>query len=183
MTFVPGYDQDVFISCAHADNEPFLDEPTGWVATFVRLLRNELAQKVGRADGFELWFDAISLRGNHNVTPELTAILRRAATFVAILSPPYAASRWCRDEAAEEGDPGAQDVLVKDDAKALPLYRQAAGGGYAPAFSEVGRAYWDGAAGYALEAAVACARRGSLARAVAAVRIAHQAADWRPKAS
>ena len=46
--------------------------------------------------------------------------------------------------AAEEGDPGAQDVLVKDDAKALPLYRQAAGGGYAPAFSEVGRAYWDG---------------------------------------
>ena len=70
--------------------------------------------------------------------------------------------------AAEEGDPGAQDVLVKDDAKALPLYRQAAGGGYAPAFSEVGRAYWDGAAGYALEAAVACARRGSLARAVAA---------------
>jgi dipeptidyl aminopeptidase/acylaminoacyl peptidase len=40
------------------------------------------------------------------------------------------------------------------------------------------------AAGYVTEVAIACARRGSLARALppaAAVRIAHQAADWRPK--
>jgi hypothetical protein len=35
MTFVSGYDQDVFISYAHVDNEPFFDEPTGWVATFL----------------------------------------------------------------------------------------------------------------------------------------------------
>jgi hypothetical protein len=99
MTFVPGYDQDVFISYAHVDNEPFFDAPTGWVATFVRILKNELAQKVGRADRFELWFDNNNLRGNHSVTPEITAKLRRAATFVAILSPSYAASQWCRDEA------------------------------------------------------------------------------------
>jgi hypothetical protein len=104
MTFVSGYDQDVFISYAHVDNEPFFDAtkadgPTGWVATFFRLLKIELAQKLGRAEDFTVWFDAINLRGNHSVTPEITTKLGRAATFVAILSPPYAASRWCRDEA------------------------------------------------------------------------------------
>jgi hypothetical protein len=65
----------------------------------LRYLKKELAQKVGRAGDFTVWFDTINLRGNHNLTPEITAQLRGAATFVAILSPPYGASRWCRDEA------------------------------------------------------------------------------------
>jgi TPR repeat protein len=155
--------------------------------------------------------------------------------------------------AAAKGDPGAQDFLgdlykygsdkiVKDNAKALLLYRQAAAAGYAPAFSDVASLYWDGmgtgidrteairwlnrgidrgdpysrqrlaelyeignqlpkdleralfhfaiaarlfeAVGDESGAAVACARRGSLARALPpedAVRIAHQVADWRPR--
>jgi hypothetical protein len=112
MAFVPGYDQDVFISYAHVDNQPFFDaeESAGWVATFVRLLKNELAQKLGRAEDFTVWFDAINLRGNHSVTPEITTKLGRAATFVAIFSPPYAASRWCRDEARLFAQHFADDV-------------------------------------------------------------------------
>jgi len=73
----------------------------------LRYLKKELAQKVGRAGDFTVWFDTINLRGNHNLTPEITAQLRGAATFVAILSPPYAASRWCRDEAAHCTDRSA----------------------------------------------------------------------------
>jgi len=104
MVFVPGYDQDVFISYAHVDDEPFFDavrpdQSAGWVTTFVRLLTNELAQKIGRKEKFTVWFDTISLRGNHALTGEITAKLERAANFVAILSPPYLASQWCRDEA------------------------------------------------------------------------------------
>jgi hypothetical protein len=104
MAFVPGFEQDVFISYAHVDDEALLestepDKSAGWVATFVRLLKNELAQKVGRAEGFTVWFDTINLRGNHSVTAEIEGKLGRAATFVAILSPPYLASRWCQDEA------------------------------------------------------------------------------------
>jgi TIR domain len=104
MAFVPNYDQDVFISYAHVDNEPYFDaekpdQSSGWVTTFVRLLTNELAQKVGRKEKFTVWFDAINLRGNHALTAEIKAKLERAANFVAILSPPYLASQWCRDEA------------------------------------------------------------------------------------
>jgi hypothetical protein len=104
MAFVPGYEQDVFISYAHVDDEPFFDaagpdQSVGWVSRFVRLLKNELAQKVGRADGFTVWFDSHNLRGNHTLNEEIAAKLDRAANFVAILSPSYVASRWCQDEA------------------------------------------------------------------------------------
>ena len=104
MAFVPGYDQDVFISYAHVDDEPLVaaswaDQSAGWVATFVRLLKNERAQKIGRSENFAVWFDQINLRGNHSITPEITTKLERTATFVGISSVPYGASQWCRDEA------------------------------------------------------------------------------------
>jgi len=159
--------------------------------------------------------------------------------------------------AAEKSYPSAEDTLgdlyrglyrgaievAKDDAQALLLYRQAAEGGYAPAFSDEGGLFWDGigtrvdraeavrwfergadqgdpfshrrlaelyeigdqrtqdleralfhhaieaklfeGAGDTPDAAAARARRGSLARALPpeiAVRIAREAAAWRPKA-
>jgi hypothetical protein len=104
MAFVPGFEQDVFISYAHVDDEPFLDaagpdQSAGWVTRFVRLLKNEPAQKVGRAEGFTVWFDSHNLRGNHTLNEEIATKLDRAANFVAILSPSYVASRWCQDEA------------------------------------------------------------------------------------
>jgi hypothetical protein len=104
MAFVPRFEQDVFISYAHVDDELFFDsagpdQSMGWVTRFVRLLKNELAQKIGRAEGFSVWFDSHNLRGNHTLNEEIAAKLSRAANFVAILSPSYVASRWCQDEA------------------------------------------------------------------------------------
>ena len=104
MAFVPGYEQDVFISYAHVDDEPFFDaagsdQSVGWVTRFVRLLKSELAQKIGRPEGFSVWFDSHNLRGNQTLNEEIAAKLDRAANFVAILSPSYVASRWCQDEA------------------------------------------------------------------------------------
>jgi hypothetical protein len=105
MAFVPGHDDDIFVSYPHVDDQPLLDDtkgreqPVGWVATFVTLLSKLLAQKFGRAEAFSVWFDANNLRGNHTVTDEIAARVRRAALFVAILSPGYIASKWCQDEA------------------------------------------------------------------------------------
>ena len=104
MAFVPGYEQDVFISYAHVDDVPFFggadpDQSAGWVTRLVRHLENFLAQQIGRAEGFRVWKDNYNLRGNDALTPEIAAELRRAATFIAILSPGYLASAWCQDEA------------------------------------------------------------------------------------
>jgi hypothetical protein len=104
MAFVPGYTHDVFVSYAHVDDRPFVETerwqpPMGWVTTLVRHLKNELSQKIGRDEAFSLWFDSQKLQGHHTLTDEIKSQLQRSAVFVAVQSPGYLASNWCRDEA------------------------------------------------------------------------------------
>lgn len=105
MGFVPGYEHDVFVSYAHVDDLPFVEMVTGqersagWVSTLVRHLKNELAQKIGRAEAVSVWFDSHNLRGNHSLIDEIGTRLERSAILVAVLSSGYAASEWCQQEA------------------------------------------------------------------------------------
>jgi hypothetical protein len=103
MVFVPGYRQDIFVSYAHVDDRPFdvtgPDHASGWVTTLVRHLENYLAQEIGRTEAFNIWKDKYNLHGNDTPTAEIAAVLESAAIFIAILSPSYLASTWCRDEA------------------------------------------------------------------------------------
>ena len=100
MAFIPGYNHDIFVSYAHVDNDPFgREQPEGWVATLVRLLKKLLDQRFGRPDHCSVWFDTNNLRGNDTVTDEVAARVQRAALFIAILSPGFIKSRWCQDEA------------------------------------------------------------------------------------
>jgi hypothetical protein len=104
MAFVPGYEQDIFVSYARVDDQPYLESaprlelPAGWVGKLVRQLENELGQKIGRGDACKVWFDNHSLRSNHALTDEIAAQLERSATFVAVVSPGYLAAAWCLDE-------------------------------------------------------------------------------------
>jgi hypothetical protein len=125
MAFVPEYEHDIFVSYAHVDDQSFIDAATGqerssgWVATLVRHLKNELAQKVGRADAVSIWFDAHNLRGNHPLNDEIAARLERTALLIAILSPGYIASDWCQQEArlfASAGDDRGRRVFVVEKA-------------------------------------------------------------------
>lgn len=105
MAFVPGFDHDIFISYAHVNDRPYLEtmvgreRSTGWVSTLFRLLKNALAETIGRDDAFTIWFDNVSLRGNHRLTDEIAEKLEHSANLLAVLSPGYAASQWCKDEA------------------------------------------------------------------------------------
>ena len=105
MVFVPGYEHDVFVSYAHVNDLPpraqpqFATEPgPGWVAMLVWHLTSELAQKIGRLEAFHIWFDQKDLRGNYHLTDEIADELKRSATLVAVRSPGYLASVWCKDE-------------------------------------------------------------------------------------
>jgi hypothetical protein len=123
MSFIPGYEHDVFISYAHVDDRPFiasagLESSPGWVSTLVHHLKNEVAQKIGRSDTVSVWFDSHNLRGNHKLTDEIAARLERVAIFVAVLSPGYVASQWCQDEARLfarwcSGDPGRRLFVIE----------------------------------------------------------------------
>ena len=97
------FQNDIFISYAHVDDRAFdatgPDQSCGWVATLVRHLENYLAQEVGRTEGFTVWKDKYNLHGNDILTTEIITKLQHTAVFIAILSPAYPASTWCRDEA------------------------------------------------------------------------------------
>jgi hypothetical protein len=123
MAFIPEYEHDIFVSYAHVDDQQFIDATTdqerssGWVATLVRHLKNELAQKVGRADAVSIWLDAHNLRGHHSLDDEIATRIERTALLVAILSPGYVASDWCCQEARlfanAGGDRGRRVFVVE----------------------------------------------------------------------
>src|SRR5690606_35742987 len=64
MAFVHGFENDVFISYAHADNE--VDAlGDAWVHQLQQNLRIALKQRLGRGDELNVYFDARRLQGNH----------------------------------------------------------------------------------------------------------------------
>jgi hypothetical protein len=67
-TYLSNYQQDIFVSYAHVDNQPFAGADKGWVTTLIKDLKNLLARKLGRLDAYSLWLDD-ELRGNTAVTP------------------------------------------------------------------------------------------------------------------
>ena len=66
MAFVPGYENDVFISYAHADNEVDMFGDA-WVDKLAKYLGIALKQRLGRADEVRIFFDSKRLRANHRV--------------------------------------------------------------------------------------------------------------------
>ena len=108
MAFVHGFENDVFISYAHADNE--VDAlGDAWVQQLQQNLRIALKQRLGRGDELAIYFDAGRLQGNHPLDEILDSV-RKSAVFLAVGSPSYVNRQWTRDElaafAAASDDPG-----------------------------------------------------------------------------
>ncbi|MGH8544568.1 MAG: toll/interleukin-1 receptor domain-containing protein [Gammaproteobacteria bacterium] len=97
MAFVQDFQNDIFVSYAHVDDDPLPGADRGWVSTFVGCLRIYLAQKLGRSDAFSLWMDH-ELLGSQPITRQLIDRIQNSATLIVVLSPGYAASSWCKRE-------------------------------------------------------------------------------------
>src|ERR1051326_1623375 len=98
MAYVREFKNDVFVSYAHADNQP---NPFGdrWVNEFVKNLETELRRRLGGTEDLRIFFDSRSLRGNDHLQV-LLENARSSAVFVAIVSPSYVARTWTQDELA-----------------------------------------------------------------------------------
>jgi hypothetical protein len=97
MAYLPQFEEDIFVSYAHVDDEAVSGSGQGWVTEFVKCLKAELARKLGRSDAYALWVDH-DLRHSQPVTPQILERVRRSAMLVLIMSPGYIASDWCRQE-------------------------------------------------------------------------------------
>jgi len=92
-----GYDHDFFVSYASVDDEPMPAAERGWVGTLIKILTSGsgLAGKLGRREAFTWWIDEQHLRGNHEVDEHIPDQVKRSALLLVVLSPGYAASKFC----------------------------------------------------------------------------------------
>lgn len=87
--FVPGFENDLFISYAHADDP-------AWIAVFEKSLGEEVARRLGL--GVSVWQDARRLRAGMNWQTEIESGVQRSAVLIAVVSPCYENSDWCKRE-------------------------------------------------------------------------------------
>lgn len=100
MAYVPGFHQDIFISYAQVDNEPFFynGQEIRWVSNFKKNLQARVNQILGRRDSLKIWIDLEDFAGNQAVTPTINVAVDKTAVLVTVLSHGYINSEWCKDE-------------------------------------------------------------------------------------
>ena len=92
------YDYDVFISYTHVDNLAFGPKDHQWVTLLDEFLSDRLKQLVGKHA--LLWRDQ-KIQGNDVFSETVSELLKSVRVLVAVLSPRYLESDWCRRELAE----------------------------------------------------------------------------------
>jgi hypothetical protein len=92
------FEQNLFISFTHLDNQPLTEGEKGWITRFHATLKNILSTRIGREA--KIWRDA-KLAGDDVLSDEIVAQLKRSAILVSVLSSRYLKSEWCRREVRE----------------------------------------------------------------------------------
>jgi hypothetical protein len=91
------YQNDLFISYSHIDNQPFGPDG-GWVDIFHAALQNFVNVRVGRR--VAVWRDK-RLSGAEVFSERIERELRNSAVLVSVISPGYLQSHWCNRELVE----------------------------------------------------------------------------------
>ena len=90
-----GFEDDVFISYAHVDNETLAAGQDGWISLLHERLRIRLPQLLG--EEVKIWRDP-KLQGNDEFADTLVIRVSKAGVLLSVLSPRYIKSEWCRKE-------------------------------------------------------------------------------------
>jgi hypothetical protein len=98
MALIPGYEYDIFISYAHLDNATFPGQTDGWIKQFCQNLELMLAQRFGRMDTLNIWWDNDRLDGSTLFDESIADAIRKSAIFICLNSTSYRASDYCEKE-------------------------------------------------------------------------------------
>ncbi len=92
------FENDVFVSYAHIDDQALAEGQKGWISSLHESLQVRLEQLLGKET--KIWRDP-KLQGNDIVTDRLVDRLPKVAVLVSVLSPRYVKSEWCQRELNE----------------------------------------------------------------------------------
>jgi hypothetical protein len=96
MSPIPNFENHLFISYAHLDNETLSKEHEGWISMLHKWLEIRVSQVTG-VKGVKIWRDE-KLQGNDVFGEEIISRLRGSAILISILTPGYVNSEWCLRE-------------------------------------------------------------------------------------
>jgi hypothetical protein len=99
MSFLREFENDIFISYAHIDNQPLAEGQKGWITSFHQALEIRLSQLLGAEPGF--WRDESNLRGNDYLHDTMASSIPRVAILITVLTPRFVRSDWCLKEVGE----------------------------------------------------------------------------------
>jgi TIR domain len=91
MAYVPGFQHDLFLSYAHADDRD-------WVQLFEENLLETLGRELGHRVG--VWRDVKRIRVAEDWKQDIENGIKESAAFLTIISPSYRTSDWCAKERA-----------------------------------------------------------------------------------
>ena len=92
------FEQNLFISYAHIDDQPLSPGEKGWITRFHATLKAILSMRLGREA--KIWRDE-KLQGNDVFSNEIVAQFRQSAVLISVVTPRYLNSEWCTREARE----------------------------------------------------------------------------------
>jgi hypothetical protein len=92
------FEQNLFISYAHIDDQPLTPGEKGWITRFHATLKAILSMRMGREA--KIWRDD-KLQGNDVFSNEIVARFKQSAVLVSIVTSRYLNSEWCTREASE----------------------------------------------------------------------------------
>jgi TIR domain len=92
------FEENLFISYAHIDDQPLTPGEKGWISRFHATLKAILSMRLGREA--KIWRDE-KLQGNDVFSDEIVARFRDSAVLVAVVTSRYLNSEWCTREARE----------------------------------------------------------------------------------
>ena len=92
------FENDVFISYAHIDDQSLIEDKKGWISNLHRALNIRVGQLLGKQP--KIWRDA-KLDGNDFFGDKLVDRLESVGLVVSVLSPRYTKSDWCIKEVKE----------------------------------------------------------------------------------
>ncbi len=95
MGYLPDYEDDIFISYAHNDNQALIEGQRGWIDIFHQALERKLQMHLGAKPS--IWRDP-RLQGNEYFADTLVEQIPKVAILISVLSPSYINSEWCRRE-------------------------------------------------------------------------------------
>ncbi|PWT79527.1 MAG: hypothetical protein C5B44_06725, partial [Acidobacteria bacterium] len=95
MSFLTEYEDDIFISYAHNDNQAVQEGQRGWIDNFHNALEKRLQVYLGAKP--KIWRDP-RLQGNDYFADTLVEQIPKVAILISVLSPSYIKSEWCRRE-------------------------------------------------------------------------------------